>query len=112
MQGLSDVFSTIDAKYNFILGCIRVAGADGEVCPDEANYLTLSAQQLGLGLDRVTDAFEVAKNRSEPVKLETPKEKLFLLKELIQIQEFHPIFQDRLCPQVTAGISLFQNLMN
>ncbi|MBW2186461.1 MAG: TerB family tellurite resistance protein [Deltaproteobacteria bacterium] len=85
MLELKNVFSSDEARYNFILACIRVAAADDEICEEESEYLTYVAQEIGLGLDRVSDAFIAAKDGAEVVRFETRKESLTILKELISL---------------------------
>lgn len=85
MQDLAKIFSTNDAKYNFILGCARIAGADGNICDEEVDYLTAVAHQMGMGLDKISDVLMSVKRRDGRVKFKTKFQGLFLIKELLQI---------------------------
>lgn len=80
------LFTTDDAKINFIKGLIRISKADGEISPEEQTFFIDAARGLGISEDKIASLSDVMVQADKiELSFASRGETLCFLREALQL---------------------------
>lgn len=84
---LSDVYSDEDSRLSFLLGCVCLAQADGDIADTEKAFFINAAAGMEISSKCQEEVAEWLENDqdAERVKFDTKREALFFIREALQL---------------------------